>query len=60
MLEVIKLFGELLWAILSASFSLYKQIVGMRNNLIASLIGVSPVLITIISLAVSGIKKIRL
>ena len=58
MLDVIKGFADLLWAILSPSFSLYKQITGIKNDILASIFGVSPFLITIIGFAFSRIKKL--
>lgn len=58
MIDVIKGFVDLLWTILCSGFSLYKQITGIKNDLLASLFGASPILITIAGLAISGIKKL--
>lgn len=57
MLGLLKLFGELGWAIISSAFSLFKQLTGIRNDFWAAALGVSPFVASLIIFAFDRVKK---
>ena len=57
MLGLLKLFGELGWAIISSAFSLFKQLTGIRNDFWAAALGISPFAVSLIIFAFDRVKK---
>lgn len=57
MWELIIGFGKLAWAMVSSAFSLYKQLSGIQNDILAAALGVSPFLISILLFLLNRIKK---
>ena len=56
MLEVLDVFGKLLWAMLSSAFSLYKQLIGIQNDFLAAALGISPVVVSILFFVIGKAK----
>ena len=63
MWELIVGIGNLAWAMISSAFLLYKQLTGIQNDILAVLLGVSPVLLSVlmfvIKLIFKGLKELR-
>ena len=50
--------GNLAWAIISSAFSLYKQLTGIQNNVLAAVLGISPLLAAFLVFCLKQIKKL--
>ena len=48
MWELIVGIGNLAWAMISSAFSLYKQLTGIQNDILAAALGISPIIITVL------------
>ena len=59
MWNVIAGLGNLTLAILSSAFSLYKQLIGIQNDILAAALGISPILLTIACALFKMLKRVR-
>ena len=58
MWDVIVGLGNLTWTMLSSAFSLYKQLIGIQNDVLAAALGISTVLLTIIRFLLKSLKQL--
>ena len=57
MWELIVGIGNLAWAMISSAFSLYKQLTGIQNDILAAALGVSPIIITVLGFLAGRLIK---
>jgi|LSQX01.3.fsa_nt_gb uncharacterized membrane protein len=58
MWDVIVGLGKLIWAMFSSAFSLYKQLTGIQNDILAAALGISPVLLTVLCFLLKSLKRL--
>lgn len=58
MMELIKMFCDLIWTMLTTCFSIYKQIGGIKNDLFASILGISPIVVTISVIVINRVRSL--
>ena len=49
--------GNLVWAMISSAFLLYKQLTGIQNDILAVPLGVSPVIAALLIFCLKQLKK---
>ena len=56
MWDMLNAFGNLLWTLFSSTFDLYKQIIGIQNDLWAAALGVSPIVVSAFFFTINIVK----
>ena len=57
MLDLLNALGGLIWTLIVASFNFYKELIGIRNNVLAVALGVSPFVAGLLFLAFGRLKQ---